>query len=123
MCFYDMDIGYHMNDVSIRRSALNLMARSPATLLAERFASLGEMPNFTWLRRPETGMVMLRARIGGDGGQFNLGEATLTRCTLRLDDGTVGVGTVRGRSPQQAEMIALCDAMLQQTQHAARVHR
>ncbi|GAB2892763.1 phosphonate C-P lyase system protein PhnG [Uliginosibacterium flavum] len=111
-----------MTDYTDRRSALGLLARSPAGLLAERFAALNETPAFTWLRRPETGMVMLRARIGGDGAQFNLGEATLTRCTLRLADGTVGVGTVRGRSARQAEMIALCDALLQQPESAARVH-
>jgi alpha-D-ribose 1-methylphosphonate 5-triphosphate synthase subunit PhnG len=98
----------------VRRSDLGLLARSPAALLAERLARIDELPPFTWLRKPETGMVMLRGRIGGDGARFNLGEATITRCTLRLADGTVGVGTVRGRSARQAEMIALCDAMLQQ---------
>lgn len=108
--------------LSDRRSALGLLARSPASLLAERFAALGSAPAHTWLRRPETGMVMLRARIGGDGAQFNLGEATLTRCTLRLADGTVGVGTVRGRNAQQAEQIALCDALLQCPDTAPRVH-
>jgi alpha-D-ribose 1-methylphosphonate 5-triphosphate synthase subunit PhnG len=97
-----------------RRNALGLLARSPAGLLAERLARVGELPSFTWLRKSETGTVMLRARIGGDGARFNLGEATITRCTLRLAGGTVGVGTVRGRSARQAEMIALCDAMLQQ---------
>lgn len=104
-----------------RRSALGLLARSPASLLADRLACMDVAPPFTWLRKPETGMVMLRGRIGGDGARFNLGEATITRCTLRLADGTVGVGTVRGRSPRQAEMIALCDAMLQQPAVAARV--
>jgi len=97
-----------------RRGALGLLARSPASLLTECLAGIGGLPPFTWLRKPETGMVMLRGRIGGDGARFNLGEATITRCTLRLADGTVGVGTVRGRSARQAEMIALCDAMLQQ---------
>ena len=83
--------------------------------------TLGEPPAHSWLRRPETGTLMLRARIGGDGAQFNLGEATLTRCTLRLADGTVGVGTVRGRNPKQAEQIALCDALLQHPAHAEQV--
>jgi alpha-D-ribose 1-methylphosphonate 5-triphosphate synthase subunit PhnG len=66
-------------------------------------------------------MVMLRGRVGGDGARFNLGEATITRCTLRLADGTVGVGTVRGRDARQAEMIAMCDALLQLPSMAAKV--
>jgi alpha-D-ribose 1-methylphosphonate 5-triphosphate synthase subunit PhnG len=112
-----------MSDFTDRRSVLGLLARSPADLLAERFATLNETPTFTWLRRPETGMVMLRARIGGDGAQFNLGEMTLTRCALRLSGGAVGVGAVRGRSVRQAEVIALCDALLQQVETAPRVHK
>ena len=110
-----------MTPTTDRRSALGLLARSPANLLAERLARVGELPDFTWLRKPETGMVMLRGRIGGDGARFNIGEATITRCTLRTADGMVGVGTVRGRSARHAEMIALCDAMLQQPSHAAMV--
>jgi alpha-D-ribose 1-methylphosphonate 5-triphosphate synthase subunit PhnG len=110
-----------MTHTADRRGALGLLARSPAALLAERMALIDKLPDYTWLRKPETGMVMLRGRIGGDGARFNLGEATITRCTLRLADGTVGVGTVRGRSTRQAEMIALCDAMLQQPTVAARV--
>lgn len=110
-----------MTQSAYRRDALGLLARSPATLLAERMALLDQLPPYTWLRKPETGMVMLRGRIGGDGARFNLGEATITRCTLRLTDGTVGVGTVRGRSARQAELIALCDAMLQQPTLAGRV--
>ncbi|MBU1237325.1 MAG: phosphonate C-P lyase system protein PhnG [Gammaproteobacteria bacterium] len=110
-----------MTNNTDRRGSLGLLARSPATLLAERMARVGELPSFTWLRKPETGMVMLRGRIGGDGARFNLGEATMTRCTLRLADGSVGVGTVRGRNARHAEMIALCDAMLQQPARAATI--
>lgn len=97
-----------------RRAALGLLARAPAEHLAACVADLGPLPEFTWLRQPECGTVLLRGRIGGDGARFNLGEATMTRCTLRLSDGTVGVGAVRGRSARQAQLIALCDAMLQQ---------
>jgi alpha-D-ribose 1-methylphosphonate 5-triphosphate synthase subunit PhnG len=106
-----------------RQQTLGLLARSPIEDLALRVAELGDLPAHTWLRQPETGMVMLRGRIGGNGAQFNLGEATLTRCTLRLADGSVGVGMVRGRNARHAEMIALCDAMLQQEHLADRVYR
>ncbi|GAA5157375.1 phosphonate C-P lyase system protein PhnG [Viridibacterium curvum] len=110
---------------SPRRQALGLLARAPLADLAarmQRLQAVCELPAHTWLRKPQTGMVMLRARIGGNGEQFNLGEATLTRCTLRLADGTVGVGTVRGRAAQHAEYIALCDALLQRPDSAAHVN-
>ena len=36
------------------------------------------------VRGPETGLVMLRGRVGGGGAPFNFGEATVTRATVRL---------------------------------------
>lgn len=110
-----------MTNIADRRTALGILARSPAGLLAERFARMEECPDFTWLRKPETGTLMLRGRIGGDGELFNVGEATLTRCTLRIADGTVGIGTVLGRNAAKAQQVALCDALLQRPESAGRV--
>lgn len=115
------DEQHPMTHITDRRTALGLLARSPAALLAERLARVEGLPAFTWLRKPETGTVMLRGRIGGDGELFNVGEATLTRCTLRTDDGTIGVGTVLGRNAAKAEQVALCDALLQRPASASRV--
>ena len=58
--------------------------------------------------------VMVRGRAGGTGAQFNLGEMTVTRCSVRLPDGAVGHGYASGRSRRQAELAALLDARLQQ---------
>lgn len=110
-----------MSSIADRRIALGLLARSPAALLAERVSRIDNPPAFTWLRKPETGTLMLRGRVGGDGELFNLGEATLTRCTLRTEDGAIGVGTVLGRDTAKAERVALCDALLQRPETASRV--
>lgn len=58
---------------------------------------------------------MLRGRVGGTGSAFNMGEATVTRCAIRLDNGTVGHGFVMGRSHEHALGAAICDALLQGT--------
>ncbi|MCA3555353.1 phosphonate C-P lyase system protein PhnG [Aestuariivirga sp.] len=65
------------------------------------------------LRPPETGLVMLRGRMGASGAAFNLGEATVTRCAVRLGDGTEGHAYVMGRSAAHAKLAAICDALLQ----------
>lgn len=100
-----------------RRHALGLLARARPQDLEQQLAELQPLPHFEWLRRPETGMLMLRGRLGGGGQVFNLGEATVTRCTLRLQapglPASVGVGTVRGSDPRHAELVALADALLQ----------
>ena len=56
---------------------------------------------------------MLRGRIGGDGAPFNLGEATVSRAAVRLASGEVGFGYTLGRDRHKAQMIALCDALVQ----------
>lgn len=100
-----------------RRANLGLLARTPAArlagLLADVFDGTGGRPDHTWLRRPETGTVMVRARTGGTGTPFNLGEMTVTRCALRLASGEVGHAYVQGRDRTHAENAALVDALMQ----------
>ncbi len=70
-------------------------------------------------------MVMTRGRIGGDGRRFNLGEITITRCTVRIVDGTAdgiaGHAYVMGRDKTHAERAAVLDALLQDPAWADRL--
>jgi len=88
-----------------------VLARATADELAT--AAHGRLPPFTRLRGPEAGLVMLRGRAGGTGAPFNLGEATVTRSTVRTADGQVGHAYCLGRDLQQAELAAALDAALQ----------
>lgn len=101
---------------SERREWMQLLARAPISMLENWMHRAGEggpLPGRAWLRKPETGLVMLRGRAGGAGERFNVGEMTLTRCVLRIDSGEVGVAYVKGRSQRKAELAALADALLQ----------
>ena len=86
---------------------------SPSNLLTRLWTSVGDEPSFTLLRAPEIGLVMTRGRVGGTGAQFNLGEATAVRCSVRLSTGEVGHSYALGRDKRKAEIAALCDALLQ----------
>jgi alpha-D-ribose 1-methylphosphonate 5-triphosphate synthase subunit PhnG len=94
-----------------------LLAGVDAGVLAQRLASLDELPAHENLRQPESGLVMVRGRVGGDGAPFNLGEATVSRAAVRLSSGEMGFGYVLGRDAEKARMIALCDALLQSDQY------
>lgn len=96
-----------------RRRWLSVLAKARLEELEAAWQGLGERPLYEWLRRPEVGMVMVRARAGGTGQQFNFGQMTVTRCALRLAGGAAGVGYVQGRSKRHAELTALFDALLQ----------
>jgi alpha-D-ribose 1-methylphosphonate 5-triphosphate synthase subunit PhnG len=106
-------------DQKARKAWMGLLAKSDAALLAERMAEMADLPAFEWLRRPEVGGVMVRGRMGGTGAPFNLGEMTVTRCSLRLATGEVGHGYVQGRDKRQAEQAALVDALMQGPQAEA----
>ncbi|MGK7866568.1 phosphonate C-P lyase system protein PhnG [Falsiroseomonas sp. E2-1-a20] len=96
-----------------RRRWMSILARADATEIVARLEAMPPAPPHRRLRGPETGLVMVRGRAGGDGAPFNLGEMTVTRCAVRLEDGTVGHGYVAGRDVQQAELAALLDALMQ----------
>lgn len=104
-----------------RRGWMRVLALADPAELDRAYAALGELPPRRWLRRPETGMAMVRARSGGTGAQFNLGEITITRCAVALAEGVMGVAYVRGRAPRHAEQAAVADALLQLPQWRERV--
>ncbi len=92
---------------------MGVLARGPVGPLAAAWEGLAERPAFVRVRAPETGLVMVRGRAGGTGQRFNLGEMTVTRCAVRLEDGRIGHGYVAGRDRRHAELAALFDALMQ----------
>ncbi|MEL6915219.1 MAG: phosphonate C-P lyase system protein PhnG [Pseudomonadota bacterium] len=96
-----------------RKDWMGRVAKAPAGRVAALLDACGACPDFTWLRRPEIGSVMVRGRAGGTGAPFNLGEMTVTRCALKLADGTVGHAYIQGRRTDDAEAAALVDALMQ----------
>jgi len=102
-------------DISIRarQAWMGILARAPQEALLATWAKADLQPSFEWLRAPEIGGVMVRGRTGAIGAPFNLGEMMVTRCSLVLEDGTIGHGYVQGRSKPGAEAAALIDALMQ----------
>jgi alpha-D-ribose 1-methylphosphonate 5-triphosphate synthase subunit PhnG len=96
-----------------RRGWMGVLARAKPQEIAAVWDAVGEKPGFRHLRAPEIGMVMVRGRIGGSGGPFNLGEMTVTRCAVQVEGGITGMSWVAGRDRQHAEVAALLDALLQ----------
>jgi alpha-D-ribose 1-methylphosphonate 5-triphosphate synthase subunit PhnG len=96
-----------------RRRWMGILARADAASIAARLEFAPPLPPATRLRGPETGLVMARGRQGGDGAPFNLGEVTVTRCSVSLPDGRIGHAYVAGRDTRQAELAAVLDAALQ----------
>ena len=78
------------NQANAARAAwLRILALAQSDALDAAYSQLGDvaaLPGYRLLRKPESGMAMVRARAGGTGAQFNLGEMSVTRCAVVLDE-------------------------------------
>jgi alpha-D-ribose 1-methylphosphonate 5-triphosphate synthase subunit PhnG len=90
-----------------------ILARSERDAIEAHLSPDLGLPDHARLRGPEAGLVMVRGRAGGSGAPFNLGEMTVTRCTVRNARGQIGHAYVAGRDGRKAELAAALDAALQ----------
>ena len=97
-------------DPTARKDWISTLAKAPPAELARLIA---ELPAHDLLRPAEVGAVMVQGRVGGTGAPFNLGEMTVTRCSVQLRDGTVGHAWVQGRDKDHARRAAVVDALMQ----------
>jgi alpha-D-ribose 1-methylphosphonate 5-triphosphate synthase subunit PhnG len=96
-----------------RRHWMSVLARASVFDIERHLAACPKLPEHVRLRGPETGLVMTRGRAGGGGAAFNLGEITVTRCTVRNPGGQVGHAYIAGRDARRAEIAACVDAGMQ----------
>jgi len=96
-----------------RQRVMAALAAAPTRALAEIWDAWADQPQTQRVRGPETGLVMVRGRTGGGGSPFNLGEATVTRATVRLSTGEIGHSYALGRDGEKAVVAATLDALWQ----------
>ncbi len=111
------------DDVAIaaRKRTMALLARALAPEMAEPVARFWPKCEARDLKPVETGLVMLRGRIGGDGAPFNVGEATVTRAVVELPSGERGYAHILGRDVGRARLAAIVDALWQKPEARADV--
>ena len=109
------------DDGGARKAALDVLAGAPSRALAELWDRWADKPGYSKVRGPEVGLVMVRGRAGGGGAPFNLGEATVSRASMRIAGGEVGHGYCLGRDLAKAEVIAVIDALWQRDAAAVEV--
>jgi alpha-D-ribose 1-methylphosphonate 5-triphosphate synthase subunit PhnG len=108
---------------SRRQRWMAILARAERPAIEAQLAALDPLPAHHRLRGPETGLVMVQGRAGGSGAPFNLGEMTVTRCTVHNARGLVGHAYIAGRDPGKAELAAALDAALQDPEHGPALER
>lgn len=102
----DLDI----RAIAARQEIMGICARASEAELAAALDALEPRPEAVDIRSPETGLVMLRGRVGGSGTPFNVGEATVTRAAVQLSTGETGFAYLLGRSKKRARLAAVLEA-------------
>jgi alpha-D-ribose 1-methylphosphonate 5-triphosphate synthase subunit PhnG len=105
---------------------MRAFALGEEAMLESGLDALPGYPPYTFLRKPEAGILMLEGRTGNVGRRFNLGEMLVTRCAVRMataDGDVAGHAWVAGNRPRHAEAAAVLDALMQQPEYAARLER
>ena len=105
-----------------RQRWMGVLAAAPLEELEAAWERLDARPDYDFLRKPETGMVMVRAKADGNGLPFNFGEIPVTRCTVRIAGGPSGCAYVKGTVLRHAELAAVMDALLQDAGTRETVH-
>ncbi len=113
------------DDVTIRarKRAMALLARATTPEMAEPIGRFWPGCAARDLKPIETGLVMLRGRVGGDGAPFNVGEATVTRAVVELPSGERGYAHILGRDGGRARLAAIVDALWQKSEARADVEK
>jgi alpha-D-ribose 1-methylphosphonate 5-triphosphate synthase subunit PhnG len=102
----------------IRQRRMAALALADEKALEAAATRIFDSFSYTFLRRPEAGLIMLEGRAGNSGQRFNLGEMLITRCVVRLETQdneaiTEGYAFIQGNRPRHAELAAVFDALLQ----------
>ncbi|MDX8477263.1 phosphonate C-P lyase system protein PhnG [Mesorhizobium sp. VK24D] len=105
--------GQEAREQTERRAVMTTLAHAAAEDISRLWDGSGLPTEAEMLRGPETGLVTVRGRIGGGGAPFNVGEATVTRATVRLPSGQVGHSYALGRDKGKAKLAAIADALWQ----------
>ncbi|WP_423839661.1 phosphonate C-P lyase system protein PhnG [Vibrio mytili] len=106
-----------MSAVTERSSWMSILAQSQQSELERLWSETKIEQSYQFVRQPEIGLAQVRARMGGTGREFNMGDATITRAVIKLDSGEMGFSYLRGRNKAQAELSAVIDALLQTQVH------
>ena len=108
---------------SARQRWMSVLARADTGALRRLLNQRAPLPAYTVLRGPEGGLAMVRGRAGGGGAAFNLGEMTVTRCSVSTEAGFVGHAYIQGRDTARAELAALADALMQDPLQAESIEK
>ena len=106
-----------------RQNWIRILSGADTSRLILEYKKLAISVPHTTISGPETGLIMVQARADGSGPRFNLGEMSVSKCLLKVDDRYLGYGMVMGSEPEHARLAALFDGLLQHPDFSSQLKR
>ncbi|UUM32359.1 phosphonate C-P lyase system protein PhnG [Vibrio japonicus] len=96
-----------------RQQWMKELSLAPFDQLSKLWEAFSDKPSYKYLRATESGLVQVRGKLGNTGDRFNMGDMTMTRASVALENGLNGFAYVQGRNKQHADIGAVIDALMQ----------
>ncbi|MGC9401793.1 phosphonate C-P lyase system protein PhnG [Vibrio genomosp. F10 str. 9ZC157] len=96
-----------------RKRWMSVLALCDYQTLKQRWDELSFSTRYHFVREPEIGLAQVRAKMGASGDAFNMGDVTIVRTVVQLDQGALGYSYITGRNKDHAEVAAVVDALMQ----------
>ncbi|MDY0362388.1 MAG: phosphonate C-P lyase system protein PhnG [Desulforegulaceae bacterium] len=90
-----------------------LSLSKPETVYSLWEKSTLNLPLYEYLRKPETGLYMVRGKTDPDKQIFNLGEVIVSRCAVKTKDNFKGISYIKGSDIKYCEFCAVLDGAMQ----------
>ncbi len=96
-----------------RQRWMALLASASVKDLETEKGKLRSDIDWHFILKPEVGLLMVQSKADGSHPGFNLGEMSVTKCVIEVQDQYLGYAMVSGSNPMHAELAALFDGFLQ----------
>ncbi len=127
-CAHSAKAQDHAPHTQARQRWMRAFALGQEATLEAALQSCDPAPIYTFLRKPEAGMIMLEGKAGNSGQRFNLGEMLVTRCAVSVKEHSKnqmneGHAYIMGNNPKHAIMAALLDALMQDSAYTSTLEK
>ncbi|SHN61572.1 phosphonate C-P lyase system protein PhnG [Desulfovibrio litoralis] len=103
-------------NIQLRQKWMATLSCAELQDLEDAISLLPNTLSYHYLKAPEAGLIMLKAKTGDKSHTFNMGELLVTRCIVSLtweQQSTTGYAFIKGDSQRHAELAAVYDALMQ----------
>lgn len=112
----------HKELTADRQKWIRVLANAHVNELKSAYQKIKPEITSHYIIKPETGLLMVQGKADGSHTRFSLGEVSVSKCVLRVQERYLGYGMVMGSDLEHAKLVALFDGLLQHPDYHKELH-